>query len=228
MHYVYNRRSHEKIPVEFSLIANEIGGCIKGSLRAALEKRPLNKEEYLAEKMSNISNVTEEGLKKRWLVYTDYLQYEDWKEKNNKYDVADVIFQLLNSKISDQLFLSAYLDEVQDFSYAAIFLICGLAGKNKGQWIAAGDTAQMISPGCSFKFAGLKNTLVDVNPTIRVPSVRHLKRNYRMTKGVLDVANAVLDVAKTHFPGQIEYAEPEITMKGECFLSFTASLMKFS
>ena len=40
-----------------------------------------------------------------------------------------------------------------------------------------------------------------------------MKRNYRMTKAVLEVANAVLNKAKECFPGQIEYAEPEIPMK---------------
>ena len=83
----------------------------------------------------------------------------------------------------------------------------------------------MISPGCSFKFVGLKTTLIEINPKISIPEVKHLKRNYRMTKAVLEVANAVLDVAKTHFPGQIEYAEPEIPMKD---FGFKVSLVNWS
>lgn len=223
-HYIYNRTSHKKIPVESSLIANEIFGVIKGSLSAAIKERALNEEEYLLEKLSNIENDTDYGNERRRKVYQDYIRYERWKKENNKYDAADIVLQLLKLKISDQLFLSAYLDEVQDFSYATVFLICGLAGKLQGHWIAAGDTAQMISPGCSFKFVGLKNTLIKINPDIKVEPVKHLKRNYRMTKAVLDVANAVLDVAKHNFPGHIEYAEPEIAMKD---LGFRVSLVSW-
>ena len=88
--------------------------------------------------------------------------------------------ELINTEISEELFLSAYLDEIQDFTYASIYLICSLAGKTTAHWVAAGDTAQMISPGCSFKFDGLKNTLLKVNPTLQLRKVEQLKRNYRM------------------------------------------------
>lgn len=83
----------------------------------------------------------------------------------------------------------------------------------------------MISPGCSFQFVGLKETLIQIDPTIDIPEVKHLKRNYRMTKAVLDVANAVLNKAKECFPGQIEYAEPEIPMKD---FGFKVSLVSWS
>ena len=46
-----------------------------------------------------------------------------------------------------QLFNAAYLDEIQDFSYASIFLICNIAGYSSLHWVFVGDTAQMISPG---------------------------------------------------------------------------------
>lgn len=83
----------------------------------------------------------------------------------------------------------------------------------------------MISPGCSFKFVGLKETLIEINPQIQIRKVEHLKRNYRMTKAVLEVANAVLNKAKQHFPGQIEHAEPEIPMKD---FGFKVSLASWS
>jgi len=88
--------------------------------------------------------------------------------------------ELINTEISEELFLSAYLDEIQDFTYASIYLICSLAGKSASQWVAAGDTAQMISPGCSFKFDGLKNTWRAVDPNVKLERAKQLKRNYRM------------------------------------------------
>lgn len=87
-------------------------------------------------------------------------------------------------------------------------MIASIAGRRKGHWVAAGDTAQMISPGCSFKFGGLKQVLLSIKPDIELKKVEQLKKNYRMTKGVLDVGNAILQSLKRQFPGQVEYAEP--------------------
>ena len=43
--------------------------------------------------------------------------------------------------------------------------------------------------------------------------VEQLKRNYRMTKGVLEVGNAILRELKKFYPEAIEYAQPEVAMK---------------
>jgi hypothetical protein len=80
-------------------------------------------------------------------------------------------------------------------------------------WVAAGDTAQMISPGCSFTFDGMKQTLLAIREDVKLRKVEQLKKNYRMTKGVLDVGNAILRLLKRHFPHAIEYAQPEVAMK---------------
>ena len=110
---------------------------------------------------------------------------------------------------------SAYLDEIQDLSYAAIYLICTLAGKERLRWVCAGDPAQMISPGCSFTFDGLKQTLLAVKPGIedRVKQVTHLLVNYRTTKDVLHLANEVLTVARKNFRGAIPFARREEAKK---------------
>jgi tetratricopeptide (TPR) repeat protein len=73
----------------------------------------------------------------------------------------------------------------------------------------------MISPGCSFTFDGLKQTLLSVAPGIesKLKEVHHLVINYRTTKDILVMANAILDRAKQAFPGAIEYALPETAVK---------------
>lgn len=105
------------------------------------------------------------------------------------------------------------MDEVQDFSYASLFLICSVAGRAEGKWVAVGDSAQMIGDGTSFTFDGMKQTLRAVREGIALRKVQHLTRNYRMSKGVLEVGNAILGLLKKHFPHAIEYAPPEIAMK---------------
>ena len=69
----------------------------------------------------------------------------------------------------------------------------------------------MISPGCSFQFAGLKQTLLAIKPGIEkdLKKVQQLLINYRTTKDVLQVANAILTKAKYYFPETIEFARQE-------------------
>ncbi|CAB9513161.1 polymerase alpha-associated DNA helicase A [Seminavis robusta] len=212
--YSRSRKSHERQLMEPQLIENEVGGVIMGSLPAAKQKAPLGREEYLVDKRSNISNKSTEGKRLRELVYDEYTKYVSWKRETSKFDIADVVLRLLKENLP-QVFSSAYLDEVQDLSHASIYLICSIAGKDSLHWVAAGDPAQMISPGCSFTFDGLKQTFLSVAPGIEaeLKDVHHLVVNYRTTKDILTMANTILDIAKKKFPNAIEYALPETAKK---------------
>jgi ATP-dependent exoDNAse (exonuclease V) beta subunit (contains helicase and exonuclease domains) len=119
----------------------------------------------------------------------------------------------LNKCHIDNLYTHAAI-QVQDFSYSMMYLICSVGGKLSQNWIFAGDTAQMVSPGCSFKFAGLKEVLLAISPGIesKLKKVSHLLKNYRTTKNILDVGNAILTKAKKYYPGAIEYAKKEQAM----------------
>lgn len=109
----------------------------------------------------------------------------------------------------------AYLDEVQDLPHSAIYLICNIAGKDSAHFVCAGDPAQMISPGCSFTFDGLKETLLSVSPGIqyKLKEVHQLLVNYRTTKDILVVANTILKMLTETFPGAIGYVRPERAVK---------------
>ena len=91
-----------------------VGGVINGSLSAAQKQRPLNEEEYLEEIRSNIPNKNDEGIGKRKLVYGEFIQYSRWKKDNNKYDLGDIVLDLieLGGRRKCEAFVSAYLDEV--------------------------------------------------------------------------------------------------------------------
>jgi len=139
--------SHSRIPTEEKLTENEIGGVILGSMTAGIKQQPLSRAEYLAEKRSNISNKTEQGRTTRNDVYNEFERYQSWKLRQNSYDIHDVVLLLLkDSSMKQQIFDSAYIDEVQDFSYASLLLICQVAGVETLKWTFAGDTAQMVSP----------------------------------------------------------------------------------
>jgi hypothetical protein len=99
--YCNARTSHARLPVENSLIENEIGGVIMGSLTAAVKRGGLCREEYLAEKRSNVSNATDEGLQTRSQIFDIYEQYKGWKEVNGKHDINDVVLVLLNKNLGE-------------------------------------------------------------------------------------------------------------------------------
>ena len=189
-----------------SLFLDETGGVILGSLDAAISGRALTREEYVVSVRSYIEKDTDAGKQKRHEIYDWYEKYARWKQLNGRFDINDIVIKLINElkqvqpeNIGNgtkkggwvQLFNAAYLDEIQDFSYASIYLICNIAGTPNLRWIFAGDTAQMISPGCSFKFQGLKEVLLAVQPGIesKIKHVDKLEKNYRVTKDVLNVSN---------------------------------------
>lgn len=73
----------------------------------------------------------------------------------------------------------------------------------------------MVSPGCSFTFAGLKDTLLAIRPGIesKLSNETQLLVNYRTTKDVLILGNEILSVARREFPGAIGHARPESAVK---------------
>lgn len=104
--YVGSRSSHEKMDCEPSLVENEIGGCILGSLAAALHQRPLTRPEYLEEIRSNISRDTDEGLRLRGLVYNEFTNYRTYKEEHGKHDVDDIVLRLIGEDVKSEIFQS--------------------------------------------------------------------------------------------------------------------------
>ena len=148
------------------------------------------------------------------LLLDEYEGYRRWKNKNNRFDLSDVVLDLIRLKSDQELFEMCFLDEIQDFSYAAIYLICSIAGKDRLHWICAGDTAQMISPGCAFSFDGLKQVMRSVTPGIdqHLKGCANLLVNYRTTKDILEVGNQVLRTARSTFPDAIAHAVSTTTM----------------
>jgi hypothetical protein len=73
----------------------------------------------------------------------------------------------------------------------------------------------MISPGCSFTFDGLKQTLLALEDGIekKIKQVEHLLVNYRTTKDILMLGNEILSTVKAFFPGAIDFARPERARK---------------
>lgn len=75
LEYYYQRTDYSGIPVEPAEVENEIGGVICGSLEAAVQKQPLDRDSYLRAIRSNVSTDTKEGVAKRHNIYDEYEKY---------------------------------------------------------------------------------------------------------------------------------------------------------
>ena len=128
--YTLGRKAHSSLSIDPSLIENEIGGVIMGSLRSAELRRPLNWEEYRADCKSNISNKDCAGSATRRGVYDHFILYQKWKKESKRFDINDMVLGILKILGDGQheIFSGVYLDEIQDFSYAMIYLICSIGG----------------------------------------------------------------------------------------------------
>jgi hypothetical protein len=81
------------------LCENEIGGVIKGSVEAAVQRFPLTRDQYLKSKRSNVPGTSEEGQRIRNQIYDEYALYTKWKDETDKYDVNDIVLALLQQPL---------------------------------------------------------------------------------------------------------------------------------
>lgn len=95
-------------------------------------------------------------------IYKCYTEYRKWKynsadDSQPRRDHADIIYdKLLDGPAYKYDVL--LIDEVQDFTpLELVFLLGHIANPKIGHALAvAGDTAQTITPGCSFRFERFK------------------------------------------------------------------------
>ena len=94
-----------------------------------------------------------------------------------------------------------YADEVQDSTQAEITLFLLSVNNNVDYLFLAGDNAQAITHGVSFRFQELRQIIARTAPerTQNSKPVR-LLRNYRSHSGVLEFAAAILDLLAQFFP----------------------------
>ena len=97
--YIGSRKAHSSLAVDITLMENEIGGVILGSLLAALQKAPLTLEQYMAEKRSNIGNSKQDDLERRRDVYKEFIQYQRWKAETKSFDISDIILDILDKNL---------------------------------------------------------------------------------------------------------------------------------
>lgn len=130
------------------------------------------------------------------LVAQIYLEYEKRKKANNALDFDDLLLYAVDLFSSEHEVLRRYrerftyilVDEYQDTNEAQYRLLRLLAGKN-GNLFVVGDPDQSIY---AFRGAKIENIL-NFQHDYPGAEVFRLEQNYRSTKEILNVANALID-----------------------------------
>jgi hypothetical protein len=148
------------------------------------------------------------GVRER--VWELFLVYQRLKRELGLWDDGDLVLhlhrRLRTHGPAGILFHHVFVDEVQDFTQAELYLVLNLC-RDPDQCFLAGDTAQTIARGVGFRFTDIKDIFHGMQRV--VPDTYTLVHNYRSHRGVLALAAAVVDVVYAYFPGAIDKLEPD-------------------
>ena len=242
-----------------AVVWGEIRSHIKGSIHSYINERPLAREEYVSTKVgrkqSNLSTDERED------IYNMYEKYETMRKQSASkllggtrpatvwyYDIMDALQDVIprlkaykNSPKGEQNkavpVFTSYVDEIQDFTQVETAIIINFC-KDPNRLVLAGDTAQNICSGVSFRFQDIKSMFYDLNlrlnmerandeggqsvpepkcgeiESINVPSREdgtfcHLNLNFRSHDGVLFLAASVVELLYQYFPYSIDKLDPD-------------------
>ncbi|KAK4705245.1 hypothetical protein P7C70_g960, partial [Phenoliferia sp. Uapishka_3] len=204
--------------IEPALCWNEILGTICGS-EASIDTQGgyLSREEYL--QLSERAHSTYAS--HRGAIYSIFEAYRVRKNSQDDFDRSDrtheLIRQLKQRPIprGSQLHMVS-VDEAQDLLLADFRLLRHLCSNPKG-WIWAGDTAQTINSGSSFRFDDLKASMfrqevLAASSTDREPvnpDIFKLSLNYRSHCGITRMADSLVKAITKLFPNTIDVLPPE-------------------
>nr|CAG8452440.1 146_t:CDS:10 [Entrophospora candida] len=151
-------------------------------------------------------------------IYDLFLEYEKRKEDYDSIDLAIIILQHVkmdrerenpfNLQIHE-----VYIDECQDNSIVELALILKLFERVDNVFLA-GDIAQCIARGSSFRFQDLKAfvykwehdrpKIIHNQPSAIMPKLFEMNINYRSHNGILRLASSVIDLITQFFPESID------------------------
>ncbi|KAG8760240.1 hypothetical protein FRC11_000711 [Ceratobasidium sp. 423] len=207
-----------------ALVYNEFIGVIEGSeFTLASQSGVLSRDDYLALSQANSLLSSQ-----RDRIYSLYENYCKIRDRLGGYDAAERTHALLVATQNGTHILGSkidalYIDEVQDNLMIDSKLLCNLCNNPHGI-LMAGDTAQTISAGSSFRFEDLKAffwRLEHQDNAVRTkrrkpihPTLFHLSVNYRSHSGIVDCAGAIVELVSELFPNSIDKLKRETGLIG--------------
>ncbi|KAK0475066.1 P-loop containing nucleoside triphosphate hydrolase protein [Armillaria novae-zelandiae] len=157
-------------------------------------------------------------------VYKLFELYMRQKKLRGEYDTGDRTHNILKHFAErgtpGQGLDHLYVDEVQDNMLIDTLVLRALCNNAEGLFWA-GDTAQTISVGSSFRFNALKAFQWNIEDQYRKkhgagagcnqpPEVFQLAVNYRSHAGIVDCAHSVIDLITTFWEDSIDRLSPEM------------------
>ncbi|KIJ21330.1 hypothetical protein PAXINDRAFT_164864 [Paxillus involutus ATCC 200175] len=202
------------------LVFSEFMGIIKGSETSlACPGGFLDEETYCSLPLR--SNPT--SANQRQKIYALFKAYRKLKVKRRHHDVADRTHAILKILLGGAPFEGQkvdylYVDEAQD-NLLIDALLLRLICRNPEGLFWAGDTAQTISAGSSFRFDDLKAFLYRIEKyqsthliqerSVTHPTAFQLAINYRSHGGIVDCAHTVIERITRFWPDAIDGLQPE-------------------
>ncbi|KAF9229832.1 hypothetical protein BS17DRAFT_744362 [Gyrodon lividus] len=202
------------------LVFSEFMGIIKGSeMSLSCPDGFLDEKTYCSlPPRSNPTFATQ-----RQTIYTIFEAYCKLKRDFRHHDVADRTHAILKMLLGGTPFKGQkvdylYVDEAQD-NLLIDALLLRLICRNPEGLFWAGDTAQTISAGSSFRFNDLKAFLYRIEQdqgtqliqerSITDPTVFQLAVNYRSHGGIVNCAHTVIERITRFWPDAIDGLQPE-------------------
>ncbi|KAH9971205.1 hypothetical protein BGW80DRAFT_1322645 [Lactifluus volemus] len=204
--------------LDVSLVFSEFMGVIKGSeMTLDSESHFLDYETYL-----NLSSRTQATFAcKRKEIYALFEAYLRMKCDRREYDAADrthsILRNITEGGLKGQKLDFLYVDEVQDNMLIDSKLLRAICRNPDGQFWA-GDTAQTISVGSSFRFDDLKAFLHRNEERLKQqvthmaahqPKSFQLVTNFRSHGGIVRCAHSVIRLITKFWPYAIDILPEE-------------------
>ncbi|KAI6141023.1 hypothetical protein BKA82DRAFT_4205805 [Pisolithus tinctorius] len=158
-------------------------------------------------------------------LYNCFELYSKLKHERYGYDMADRTYAILKvlsyNPLKGQPVDYLYVDEVQDNLIIDTILLRILC-RNADGLFWAGDTAQTISAGSSFRFSELKAFIhrveakggMGIPKCCAKPEQFELAINYRSHGGIVNCAQSVVKLLTDFWPHSIDVLQPECAMLG--------------
>ncbi|KAL0950587.1 hypothetical protein HGRIS_007379 [Hohenbuehelia grisea] len=200
-----------------ALVFGEFMGVIKGSEKALGTKdRHMDRQSYEELGHRSFSTFADQ----RHTIFDIFSAYTRQKRLNGDFDAADrtqaILLSLRHSDVPGRKVDYLYVDEVQDNLLIDTLLLRSICSNPEGLFWA-GDTAQTISIGSSFRFNELKAFIFSVErkrlkrriPDHDAPKVFQLAVNYRSHGGIVNCAHSVVQLIENFWPNTIDRLKPE-------------------
>ncbi|EIN13221.1 hypothetical protein PUNSTDRAFT_128910 [Punctularia strigosozonata HHB-11173 SS5] len=196
--------------IDPALVWNEFMGVIKGSEQAHLSERHiLDKESYLNLSARSCPTFAQQ----RDVVYELFERYEEKRIRMGHRDAADrthCLLGFLRRGIRGKKIDFLYVDEVQDNLLIEILLLRMLCANPHGL-VLAGDTAQTISAGSSFRFNDIKAFLHRNEERSRSNSLLSIAvpQPHPMAGFILRDTQSIVELITRLWPYAIDALDPE-------------------